>query len=190
MLKRPLGKGIMTGFRLRDLPNGYIQTYGNNPRSFLKIDEELGKQMKGPVLAYGMQFANERPVMPLDLNMTDFRHLVDFFRVRYDVGKRQHDEMFSGEVIKGVRVNCKGDQVVFGLPEYEAKSEPASLCTFAKGENVIHRAPKKIGLELMIAKMNHALSWRGRRFDGQLASANMASPCNIFSIPELMGTLV
>ncbi|KAF2818377.1 hypothetical protein CC86DRAFT_433706 [Ophiobolus disseminans] len=173
VLQRPLGKLIMTGFRFRELPNGTLQTYGDMEKSFTKIDDELS-HMLGPILAYGMELADHTGKFrkPLDLDMNDFRHLVDFFKVRLDATMLQNSEQKSGEGIKGVRLNSKGNQHVFGFPAYEAKNMGIDNFDIDPSCYSIPCVPKKLGLEFIVLKKTDALSWRSRRFGGQPANAN------------------
>ncbi|KAF2029144.1 hypothetical protein EK21DRAFT_113204 [Setomelanomma holmii] len=164
----------MTGMRLRDRPDGMIQAIGKPNKSLMKIDEKLGKQMIGPVLAYGLKFVDEVPVQPLDLDLADFRHLVDHFRVRHDMEWRQQHDLVGGKRIQDVRVNCKGDHKVFGWPVFEVTTLPADIILAHNKKDIVHPAPKKLGIPLAIAKYGPALAWRGRRYDGQPASSNWA----------------
>jgi hypothetical protein len=177
VLQRPLGKTIMTGFWLRELPGGELKAYGKQTRSLAKINEELGEQCIGPILAYGMDWVDYEPHKPVDLDMCDFRHLVDFLRARHDVARYQRDKAFTGPSVTGVRVTCKGDQVVFKYPKFEASHMPADLFEGAGSAKAVQRTPARVGLELVIAKFPEALAWRRRRVGGMVASGNWVFTC-------------
>jgi len=170
LLKRPLSKVIMASFRMRRRSDGHQESYGQPTKSFGKIDKELGECFKGPMFLYGIEYIDNKPNKPADLDLEDLRHLVDHFRVQHDNAFREHYEEISSQGSKCVRVNCVGDQIVFGDPEFEAINTHASLFT-PTNVVVIHPVAKALGLKLILAKSPPALSWRGRRFDGKLASA-------------------
>ncbi|KAH3969302.1 MYND-type zinc finger protein samB [Parastagonospora nodorum] len=164
LLKRPLDKVILTAFRDR-----IQETHGQPPKSLEKIDKELGEIMRGPMLSYGIEYVNDKPDKPADLDLEDLRHLVDNFRIKYDNTVRAYYGEISGQGSRCVRVNCVGDQIVFGDPEFEAITTHTSLFTPTNAA-VIYPVVKALGLKLILAKSPPALSWRGRRFDGKLAS--------------------
>ena len=165
------------------MPNGRQQAYGNKLKSWAKIDDTLGEQDFNPILAYSvlsLDILDMTYRKPLDLNMTDFRHLVDEARVRYDTGHRKHREtVIKG--VKGVRTNCLGDQMVFGYPEYEAANVPASIIEEAHTRGITAPIAKPLGLPLAMGKVAEALSWRGRPFDGKPACTNRVFPCKWLS---------
>ncbi|KAH3953436.1 MYND-type zinc finger protein samB [Parastagonospora nodorum] len=113
------------------------------PKSLEKIDKELCEIMRGPMLSYGIEY--------------------------YDNTVRAYYGEISSQGSRCVRVNCVGDQIVFGAPEFEAITTHTGLFT-PTNATVIYPVAKALGLKLILAKSPPALSWRGRRFDGKLAS--------------------
>lgn len=102
----------------------------------------------------------------MDLDLADFRHIVDFLRVRHDIELRRHGEATSGERVAGVRINCLGDQKVHGWPEYEVASTSAGIFAGAAGLDTTPPVLKKLELLIMMANISKCLSWEGRRFKG------------------------
>ncbi|KAI2634751.1 hypothetical protein GGS26DRAFT_551210 [Hypomontagnella submonticulosa] len=74
---------------------------------------------RGPLLAYGKKGLGIDPIACRDLDMNDFRHISDFF-LSYGRALQPATQKPIGEKIKGVRINCVGDQRVFNKPKFEA----------------------------------------------------------------------
>ncbi|KAF2183482.1 hypothetical protein K469DRAFT_582613 [Zopfia rhizophila CBS 207.26] len=89
-------------------------------KSVAKVDEELGYQWKGSFVALGMKGIRQEPRVSDDLGTTDFRHIVDELRIQHYFNFSRPYENVQGEKVKGVRINCLGDQGIFGRPEFEA----------------------------------------------------------------------
>ncbi|KAF1945595.1 hypothetical protein EJ02DRAFT_509283 [Clathrospora elynae] len=85
MLHRQLNKTIRLGFRMRDLGQGRYEPYGPPPKSFSKIGSELAENTAGLTVAIGIRAGcgdvRERPT---NLDLVDFRHVVDYLRHNYD----------------------------------------------------------------------------------------------------------
>ncbi|KAI0880206.1 uncharacterized protein GGS22DRAFT_99463 [Annulohypoxylon maeteangense] len=73
---------------------------------------------RGPVLAYGKKGLGIDQIACDDLGMNDFRHVADFF-ISYGLDPVSFDRQFVGEKIKGIRINCIGDQRMCGRPKFE-----------------------------------------------------------------------
>ena len=74
---------------------------------------------RGPVIAYGKVGLNNDPTFCRDLDMNDFRHIADYF-LSYNANPAPASQKPLGPKIKGVRINCVGDQKRFDKPHFEA----------------------------------------------------------------------
>lgn len=74
---------------------------------------------RGPIIAYGKVGLSVNPICCRDLNMKDFRHITDYF-LTYNVKPTPVPQQPRGTKIKGVMINCIGDQVKFGKAHFEA----------------------------------------------------------------------
>jgi hypothetical protein len=145
---------------------GYSKKWvGPSNRAFSKIDNELASYVKGRILAYGFvpEKGSHLRGKFVNLNMADFRYIVDFFRTLYDSGMRA--KVTEGPVLKvlGVRVNCIGDRAVFIPPRTEDLELVMPGANEGEWDN---SAAHKIGIPIVVSKCEPGLSWRGRKFEG------------------------
>ncbi|KAF1838247.1 hypothetical protein BDW02DRAFT_565283 [Decorospora gaudefroyi] len=172
ILHRPLPKCIQFGFRVRSVDGGKKEMYGQHPASFSKIDKELVEHGRGPMFALATyrHEGKEKVERPADLDMADFRYVVDRFRYCYDRDVEVAADGVAGEKVHGVRVNCVGDQVVFSRPEFEPTL--VNLVTGPLESMTILHGPEKLGLPYVFGTYENRLSWRGRHFGGMSAESN------------------
>ncbi|KAI1261317.1 hypothetical protein F5Y18DRAFT_209159 [Xylariaceae sp. FL1019] len=75
---------------------------------------------RGPIIAYGKAGSEFDPVYCRDIDMHDFRHIADYF-VSY--GSSLTSVPFELPMrlakVKGVKINCLGDQQMFNKPHFE-----------------------------------------------------------------------
>ncbi|OTB00903.1 hypothetical protein M426DRAFT_26132 [Hypoxylon sp. CI-4A] len=71
---------------------------------------------QGSFLVYGMNGSGPKASFK-DIDMYDFRQAIDYF---ISHGRRRPVPTITPETIKGVRINCPGDRMMFKKPEYEA----------------------------------------------------------------------
>ena len=76
---------------------------------------------RGPIIAFGKVGLSLDPPNCRDLDMNDFRHIADFFRTYNDNCARAF-LWPPATKIKGVKINCIGDQERFGRARFEAVS--------------------------------------------------------------------
>ena len=74
---------------------------------------------RGPIIAYGKMGLGIDPVICRDLDMNDFRHIVDYF-LSYNVNPTPVLQQSFGTKIKGVKINCLGDEKMLSKPHFEA----------------------------------------------------------------------
>jgi hypothetical protein len=83
---------------------------------------------RGPILAYSKHGPDMNARICKDLDMNDFRHAADYFRwYNYEpVLPASPAQPSQSPKVKGVRVNCDGDQKMFNKPQFEAVEIPAT----------------------------------------------------------------
>ena len=97
-----------------------------------------GHDWRGPILAVKKQGLGIDPRFFLDIDMRDYRDVVDYF-ISYgayesveegDVrgGDKSHNR--KGKKVRGVKINCKGDQMYFGAAGFAAVDVPAGHPVF------------------------------------------------------------
>lgn len=84
-----------------------------------------GHTWKGPIVALKKQGLGMDPLRYLDIDMQDYRDVVDYFTSYGDESVQdtevRHDR--KGKV-RGVKINCEGDQRTFGAEPYSAVNVP------------------------------------------------------------------
>lgn len=78
---------------------------------------------RGPIIAYGMLGLSTDPDECRDLDMEDFRHVVDYFL--------SYNYKPVPIRIKAVRINCRGDQILHNRPNFEATEVPSTHSIFS-----------------------------------------------------------
>ena len=78
---------------------------------------------RGPILALRKKGTELDPLYYSHMTVADFRHIVDYFLAYGDETMGETAEAKRMKA-KGVRVNCKGDQQVFGAKKYVAVNVP------------------------------------------------------------------
>jgi hypothetical protein len=94
-----------------------MTSFGPTNKSFDKIDKELAEHLKGDIIAFGHIPAMQKY---FSLGMTDLRYIVDFLRVNYDTEVRARAKKTIDGMVRGVRVNCWGEQVLERVRDTEA----------------------------------------------------------------------
>ncbi|KAI1399818.1 hypothetical protein F4819DRAFT_399059 [Hypoxylon fuscum] len=96
---------------------------GSRPNESIKAitstESYQSHDWRGPILAYGREGLGVGPVACKDLDMNDFRHVTDFF-LSYGRELASGTKQPVGEMVKGVRINCLGDQKILDKPKFEA----------------------------------------------------------------------
>ena len=110
-------------------------------RSVVKATQgSPGHDWRGPILAMKKQGLGIDPRLYLDIDMQDYRDVVDYF-ISYgasesvedgDVRQRDENHGRKGRQVRGVKINCKGDQEYFGAAGYTAVDVPAGHPIFSE----------------------------------------------------------
>jgi hypothetical protein len=140
---------------------GALVYVGKHNKSLAKIDAELPQALKRPHLYHGWM---------ANLNMIDFRHIIDWVRTDFDnyQRKQQQQQQQHRIGIDGVRINCDGDVHISERPDFE----PWLLENdhFVPSPNPEPRVvtldipiAAKLGFPLIIHSLWRGLSWRDRR---------------------------
>jgi hypothetical protein len=124
---------------------------GKHNKSLAKINAKLPEAMKGPHLYHGWL---------ADLDLLDFRHIVDWVRTEFDNYKRQWHQHRTG--IGGVRINCHGDIHISERPELEPWPFEDSHFVPRPTQLSIPIA-EKLGFPLIMHSLWPGLAWRDRR---------------------------
>ncbi|KAH7091649.1 hypothetical protein FB567DRAFT_617310, partial [Paraphoma chrysanthemicola] len=136
------------------------KTVGKPSKAFEKIDTELVDYVRGRILAYGFVPDKNKFV---DLTLADLRYVVDFYRSMYDKEMRDKIMRSSSDMVTGVRMDCVGDLAVSNELPYH--SVDISMSEMASGEWDCPAA-EKIGIPIIVKRLEPSLTWRGRKFDG------------------------
>ncbi|KAK8074567.1 hypothetical protein PG997_009230 [Apiospora hydei] len=124
---------------------------------------------RGPVTAYGAVGLGTDQTHCRDLDMNDFRHITDFFLWYGDWSNiptytQQPSTTLQHEApkIKGVMINCIGDQIMFHKPQFEAIDVSPSDPVFSDGEG--SEIAQRIGLPVLTRRFPVDPEWaRGER---------------------------
>ncbi|KAN0069023.1 zinc finger mynd-type protein [Elaphomyces granulatus] len=96
---------------------------------------------RGPIIAYGMQGLGIDQIYCRDLDMNDFRHITDYFLwYHYIPGPA------TQQSVKGVKINCIGDQKMSNKPNFEAVEIPLTDPIFSTHDT--SDIAKRIGLPI------------------------------------------
>ncbi|KAF2437587.1 hypothetical protein P171DRAFT_179091 [Karstenula rhodostoma CBS 690.94] len=106
LLCRPLQHPI----RVVSHSNGTSSNQVNHTISDL-VKSRFAKKYEGPIIAFGTKDSEEPPREAVDLNLEDFRHLIHYFGMCESTALVGDMDRYSGESIRGVRVNCDGDRM-------------------------------------------------------------------------------
>ncbi|EOD51178.1 putative zinc finger mynd-type protein [Neofusicoccum parvum UCRNP2] len=130
---------IITGrirFQYRD---SFLSDGSKLNRAIVALSNESARvryDWRGPIMAFGMGGHGLDQRICRDLNPVDFRHLVDYFRTYTidsddeedsDETENEYGEPKTSRLSKkvmGVKINCEGDQKVFGAPPFEEVEVP------------------------------------------------------------------
>ncbi len=81
---------------------------------------------RGPIIALKKRGLGMDPSFHLDIDMQDYRDVVDYF-ISYGDESVQDGELGLRDMrgkVRGVKINCKGDQRTFGADEFSAVDVP------------------------------------------------------------------
>ncbi|KAI1386615.1 uncharacterized protein F4822DRAFT_321829 [Hypoxylon trugodes] len=111
---------------------------------------------RGPILAYGMVGLGVDQVACKDIDMNDFRHVADHL-VACGMESKPDIRRNVGEKVKGVRINCLGDQKMFNKPVFEAVEVPSTDPIFTEHET--SDIAKRIELPIFTRRCRPYAKW-------------------------------
>lgn len=111
---------------------------------------------RGPIMAYGMKGVGSEQIDCRDLDMNDFRHVTDYF-LSYCYKPAPAPQQSIGARVKGVKINCIGDQKMFNKPHFEAVEIPLTDPIFSKHD--ISDIATRIGLAIFTQRCPPNPKW-------------------------------
>lgn len=149
---------------------------GHRNKSILKVDEELSDWAGGALIAFG----NDGASWPTgaaagawqdqvyDLGLVHLHHIVDHIRAEYNRTGREFELYTKGEEkVKGVRINCIGDETVCcgacGCGEITVHRRYRHQQRYGRQDWRPDRSPQDPPcFVLTLSKRCHAGQWRSR----------------------------
>jgi hypothetical protein len=165
VLLRPLTGCVGIAVRPWGLNRDGMVKAGHRYKSILKVDEELSDWAGGAAVAYGnyelswptgmVKGAWEDQVY--DLEPVHLRHVVEVIRTEYDKTGRELELYAKGgeDKVKGVRMNCIGDEIMCCRSAMEPVDVARSLCT--EQSDINSDMADRIGVPIIIRKIPRAL---------------------------------
>lgn len=111
---------------------------------------------EGPVLAYSRVGRGSDPPDCRDITMSDFRHITDYL-LWYRATLIRNPQPSISEVVKGVRINCIGDQKTFDKPVFEQVTLSSKDPIFTSHDTSDIAA--RVGLPLYTRKLTPDPKW-------------------------------
>ena len=111
---------------------------------------------RGPVIAYGKLGLGIDPTACKDLDMNAFRHITDFF-LTYNSKPAPATQKSKDIKVKGVKINCIGDETMFNKPHYEAIEVSSTDPIFFKHDT--SDIAKRIGLPIFTRRCPPNSKW-------------------------------
>ena len=156
VLNRKLRNSISIWYRDTFLIDGSQPNKSIATNTITTID--LVHDWRGPIIAYGNFGPGLESTECRDLDLVDFRHIVDFFNtIRSEA--TVEGQRFYGEKVKGVKINCHGDQKVFGAPPFEAVEVPHTHPIFTIYHRDKSEIAKRIGLPILARQYPPNRAW-------------------------------
>lgn len=110
---------------------------------------------RGRITAYGTVGTGKDRYNFRDLDMNDFRHITDYFlSCGYEPPPTSPEQP---PTVKGVMINCVGDQMMFNKPQFEAVDVSHSDPIFTNG--AISDVADRIGLPILTRRCPANLEW-------------------------------
>ena len=111
---------------------------------------------RGPIIAYGKVGLGIDQTACKDLDMTDFRHIADYF-LSYGYKPTPATQQTTGKKVKGVKINCVGDCKMFNKPHFEAVEVSSTDPIFS--EHDTSDIAERIGLPIFTWRCPPNSSW-------------------------------
>ncbi|KAI1146017.1 hypothetical protein F4825DRAFT_441951 [Nemania diffusa] len=113
---------------------------------------------RGPMIAYGKDGSDFDPAECRDIDMNDFRHVADYLNsYGSDLTSVPTISPAYGRKIKGVKINCLGDQKLFNKPHFEKIELSATNTIFEDYES--SDIATRIGLPILTKRCFPHPNW-------------------------------
>ncbi|KAK5635129.1 hypothetical protein RRF57_010841 [Xylaria bambusicola] len=138
---------------------------GSAPNSSIKAIIETRRgyhhDWRGPILAYGRVGPGLDPPECRDIDMNDFHHITDYF-VSYasdlvSLPASLPADTPGSRIVKGVRINCIGDEKMFKKPHFEEVQVLTSHSIFSEGES--SEIAERIGFPILTQRCFPHPNW-------------------------------
>ncbi|KAF9700934.1 hypothetical protein EKO04_001029 [Ascochyta lentis] len=157
VLRRKIGHGITVAGRQRTNQIDSLPGSHRANKSLLAVDKELPEIWSGNVVAYGFMEDTERIQ---DLDLMDFRHVVDIIRHIYDHVRREYSGKIDGSTVTGAFIPCAAEEKL-GCRVFEILPVSAAQCD-AQSE-VASPIMTRIGIPLVFRRLPLETRWRDRK---------------------------
>lgn len=111
---------------------------------------------RGPIIAYANAGPGVNQATCKDFDMGDFRRLTDYF-LWYNYKPPPATQQSNDAKIKGVKINCIGDQKMFNKPGFEAVELVSTDLIFSKHDT--SEITKRIGLPIFTRRCPPHSKW-------------------------------
>ncbi len=113
---------------------------------------------RGPIITYGREGPDLEEPACRDLDMNDFRHITDHL-LTYGREPAPATQQAAVEKIKGVMINCLGDQKVLNKPKFEAVEIPSVDPIFSSSGHDVSDIARRIGLPIFTRRCPPDPKW-------------------------------
>ncbi|KAJ8113639.1 hypothetical protein OPT61_g4273 [Boeremia exigua] len=162
--------------------------------SLLEVDPEIAETLRGPIIAWSMHLEDlaAHKSSLVDFDPMDFRHMVDGLRLHYEEAVESYStlglENPKIKRINGVRLNCKGDQLILDRPHLEMYTVPMS--TLREQSLLCTPVADRLGMSLHVAKVAPAPIWRDRELKARMHNCCSGYLNPFIAMPDDIGSLV
>lgn len=171
VLKRKLSDTIYVCHQDSFLIDG--STANNSVATIMATTAGQKHDWRGPIIAYGRVGLGNDPTICRDLDMNDFRHITDYF-LSYNTKPAPAPQQPLDTMIKGVKINCVGDQKMFNKPHFEAVEVSSNDLIFS--EHDTSDIAQRIGLPIFTRRCSPDPRWTNyqdtRLFGGEIPFNN------------------
>lgn len=154
ILKRQLSDTIYVSFRDTFLVDG--SNPNNSVAAITATKPGQYHDWRGPIISYGKVGLGIDQTTCKDLDMNDFRHITDYF-LSYGYKPAPPTQRSTEVKIKGVKINCLGDQKMLNKPHFEAVEIPSTDPIFSKHDT--SDIAKRIGLPIFTRRCPPNSKW-------------------------------
>ncbi|KAB2576816.1 HIT/MYND zinc finger-like protein [Lasiodiplodia theobromae] len=158
VLKRELSNTIRIAYR-----DAFLKDGSQPNQAIQSLPARRGNifDWRGPILAYGMHGLGLDQTVSRDLDLNDFRHLVDYLvtYLNHETDGACRPDGNSNKKVKGVKINCQGDQDAFGLPAFQEVEVPGTHPIFVGVDHDTSEIAARVGIALLTRKYPASSAW-------------------------------